>query len=455
MTLRIGSLFSGVGGLDYGLEAGLMSAGVPSETVWQVEQNEYARKVLARHWPDAQRYDNILNVGGPMAGKLKKLTPEQVVEAVALYEGGMSCGAIAPRYGVTRQSMHGLLKRRTKMRPQRRYGSDNHFYRGGVLADDGVHNAVEVAVRQGRLKRPSICEECRGPGVQYSDGRAPIQAHHDDYNHPLKVRWLCKGCHHAWHTINTAVPKGGERELAQVDMICGGFPVSPARTFHSPATEPDWQVRSPDCFSRWPGSFASYDPESLSWRTSQRSLVGGWEPYSGPWPISGMMRAGEVCEHQRWARPIGGSGGSASAGWPTPVASAFNYAESPASFDKRRARLKALHKNGNGNGAGRVLAVEAKRALPTPSATDHKGSSKPGQRRGQPTEPIEPGSGGRLNPDWVESLMGFPPGWTCTDGPPLRDHSTPGSLPELDHDSPTTATDSKPSGMPLFPNAEP
>jgi len=52
------------------------------------------------------------------------------------------------------------------------------------------------------------------------------------------------------------------------------------------------------------------------------------------------------------------------------------------------------------------------------------------------------GEEGRLNPAWVESLMGFPPGWTAlTDGPPLQDHNTPGSLPGPDHDSPTTGSD--------------
>ena len=124
--------------------------------------------------------------------------------------------------------------------------------------------------------------------------------------------------------------------------------------------------------------------------------------------------------------------------WPTPSAQTFD--QSPAVFDARRERLKA--KGINGNGAGRLLAVEVRRSWPTPSATDHKGSSQPGQRRGQLTEPLEPGSGGRLNPRWVEALQGFPLGWTClTDGPPLQDHSTPTNHPAPDHEKSTTATD--------------
>lgn len=54
--MTFGSLFSGVGGLDLGLErAGMVCK-------WQVEIDPYCTQVLERHWPGVKRYGDVKDV---------------------------------------------------------------------------------------------------------------------------------------------------------------------------------------------------------------------------------------------------------------------------------------------------------------------------------------------------------------------------------------------------------
>lgn len=57
MPLRVGSLFSGIGGLELGFERAGM------QTVFQVEIDPYAQRVLAKHWPHVPRFSDVREVG--------------------------------------------------------------------------------------------------------------------------------------------------------------------------------------------------------------------------------------------------------------------------------------------------------------------------------------------------------------------------------------------------------
>jgi ribosomal protein S27AE len=52
-----------------------------------------------------------------------------------------------------------------------------------------AHSAVSKAIREGRLDR-NPCVRC---------GEAKSVAHHEDYDKPLEVMWLCQPCHKQRH----------------------------------------------------------------------------------------------------------------------------------------------------------------------------------------------------------------------------------------------------------------
>lgn len=234
--MTFGSLFSGIGGIDIGLE----QAGM--ECRWQCEIEPYAVRVLEKHWPDVSRFQDIRECYGTvfldrsvrtcypelgwdkrMSGKLIKMTPAGLVEATRLYNSGLSVQQVANFYCISRQAMWDHLRKTAKMRSNLHFGKDNHFNRGGPRACDRAQNLCEEAVKRGILKRKAVCEKCGATPV-FSDGRSGIHAHHRDYNKPLDVMWLCQQCHHEWHKNNRAIPLEVRRELPPVSVLCGGFP---------------------------------------------------------------------------------------------------------------------------------------------------------------------------------------------------------------------------------------
>ena len=64
------------------------------------------------------------------------------------------------------------------------------FYKSMKRGDDArrAHSAVYRAIQKSLLIRSPVCEVC---GAQ-----CKTEGHHEDYNKPLQVVWLCPRCHH-------------------------------------------------------------------------------------------------------------------------------------------------------------------------------------------------------------------------------------------------------------------
>ena len=172
------------------------------------------------------------------------------------------------------------------------------------------------------------------------------------------------------------------------------------------------------CGEKWHASFAKYDHDLSLWKTHQCSLLGDLDEFSETWPAWGLMRDGECWEQRMLEQTIRGTeSGLSDNKWATPT-----------TMDKLPPKSeKALYKEATQTRPGRSKPANLRDQVsnmqnwPTPTANMHKGSSpavirKDGKDRSWDSlhyavEQVTD-TGGKLNPTWVEWLMGWPLGWT-------------------------------------------
>lgn len=87
--MTFGSLFAGIGGFDLGFERAGMTC------KWQVEIDPFCRRVLARHWPDVPRHDDV------------RTFPSPETERVDVIIGGFPCKQTSTAAAIT-GNRHGL-----------------------------------------------------------------------------------------------------------------------------------------------------------------------------------------------------------------------------------------------------------------------------------------------------------------------------------------------------------
>jgi hypothetical protein len=208
-----------------------------------------------------------------------------------------------------------------------------------------------------------------------------------------------------------------------------------ARTSAAPASAPESQAPDQDYGANSPDLFASYDPATCSWKTSQLCFmsfdaesVSLSKPLSGAflesWPRSGTMQNGTAYRLPPLVRRISGIGSSY---WPTP--NATDGSKAPKFFGRGNPSLPQAVKmfptpraleagswqrdTSKGSGKKKLTLTGVAKRWPTPTVHGmegrHTGYAQGGTSLSAAVQADTPGA---LNPQFVEWLMGFPIGWT-------------------------------------------
>jgi len=176
--MTFGSLFAGIGGFDLGLERAGMTCR------WQVEKDPYCLKVLAKHWPDVPRYEDVKDVG------------KETLEPVDLICGGFPCQPFST-------ASHGVRVVRD-LWPE--------MFR--ILDECRPHWVIVENVAKGPIKRAR--QDLRGAGYECCCSRR-IGAVDAGADHQRHRWWLIA------HTDNQSeLPSAINEALAELPKLCKG-----------------------------------------------------------------------------------------------------------------------------------------------------------------------------------------------------------------------------------------
>ena len=215
---------------------------------------------------------------------------------------------------------------------------------------------------------------------------------------------------------------------------------SRARTFHARAKARESAEREAGFGLNLQESLAKYDRATSSWKTRQCLLFGGLEECLETFPKAGTMRNGSLWERTTaeprtgesacgyWRTPDAGAGGEISdekaadyaAGKPRKSGSAIQIRLCDQVRHRKLwptpTRCGNYNRKGLSKNSGDGLATAVK-TWPTPKCHDSRvalwdrGKSNLGEVVHGGTQTL-PTKTARLNPAWVEWLMGWPIGWT-------------------------------------------
>lgn len=175
-----------------------------------------------------------------------------------------------------------------------------------------------------------------------------------------------------------------------------------AKTLVPQEKEQELTVNDQECGEKWQGSFTKFDLNTSSWKTHQCSLLGDLDEFLETWPQWGLMRNGECWEQQTLERHIRKTG----------------FGLSPNGVDS----FHTPNTTGLDGGSNSRKALKQRiEKWPTPVCQDSRHATTrhldPNNNYwksnlGEVVMSLEPPTDGRLNPTWVEWLMGWPLEWT-------------------------------------------
>ena len=182
-----------------------------------------------------------------------------------------------------------------------------------------------------------------------------------------------------------------------------GFPV---KTLVQQEEAQELTEKPLECGEKWRASFTKYNPDLRLWKTHQCSLLGDLEPFLETWPQWGLMRDGECWEQRTLEQTIRGIESGLLLNtpppppqWPTPTAHMSKETNAPSEHNRNTPTLTAQanwptpRTKGMCGGSGAWEQLKANTTI-------------------EEARSMGAGNGGKLNPMWVEWLMGWPLGWT-------------------------------------------
>ena len=387
MSLRVGELFAGYGGLGMG-----MSMVLDAEPVWFVEFDKHPSAVLAHHWPDVPNHGDITAVDWA------------AVEPVDILTGGFPCQDVS----------HAGM--RAGIRPGTRSGLWEHF-------------AYAISILKPRLVV-----------VENVSGILSADAHCDVEPCPWCVGDEPDGHLRALGAVLADLAEAGfDAEWCSVRASDAGAPHRRERVFIVAADAGGETVgQRPGLRTGEPGGIGRGRPDNCGAQAPDRLM---------PTPVARDSK-GRMLNSRQGGDSLPDAALNL---LPTPVVSDMGRGKTPQDWDAWTDAMRARHGNGNGHGKSLEIEAQRLLPTPRASDGPNGGpgmrngrgvaDALPGVARDIGTDfgpytaaiarweavisrpapsPTEPGNNGRprLSPRFVEFMMGLPEGWVTGVGIP-------------------------------------